>query len=140
MPVLRMGLRKGVFGPRIPIGGHPGRVDFGGSEIMIIIYIMEDIRKNLRTVRARQIAAVVLLAAVLVIAGGCQDTAVQGEYKNPYTLSEVQRMLAYHGARVARFDGHQWWFLSGGRWIRLENAGAYGYTMFSSEDTEPSTL
>ncbi|MBW2097335.1 MAG: hypothetical protein JRG77_00725 [Deltaproteobacteria bacterium] len=41
-------------------------------------------------------------------------------------------MLSYHGALVAKFDGNQWYFLSGNRWIKLENAGAYKYALLSS--------
>lgn len=77
------------------------------------------------------------LSAVLIISGlllftACQDAQVKGEYDNPYTLDEVKTMLSYHGALVAKFDDNQWYFLSGDRWIKLENAGAYKYALLSS--------
>jgi len=55
----------------------------------------------------------------------CQDAQVKGDYRNPYTPAEVRRMMNFHGSLVAKFDGRQWWFLSGDRWLRIENAGAH---------------
>ncbi|NDY42395.1 hypothetical protein G3N55_06005 [Dissulfurirhabdus thermomarina] len=82
-------------------------------------------------------AVVLALAGVTVVIAlllwpGYQDGVVKGNYHNPYTPQEVRRMMAYHGALVARFDGRQWWFLSGGRWVRLENYGAQEYAQLTA--------
>lgn len=83
---------------------------------------------------------VVLISVVLIsLFTACQDTQVKGEYNNPYTYDEVKAMLSYHGALIAKFDGNQWYFLSGNRWIKLENAGAGRYALLSS-DSESSTF
>lgn len=78
------------------------------------------------------LVAVTLL--FLLLLSGCQDTkvGVRDDYKNPYTIDEVRRMMAYHGAQVAKFDGKQWWFLSGRRWVKLENDGAQAYALLNS--------
>ena len=75
----------------------------------------------------------VLLALMLLLLslGACStpDSQVGGEYNNPYTKAEIKSMLKYHGALVARFDGKQWYFLSGRRWIKIENGGARKFAM-----------
>jgi hypothetical protein len=79
-----------------------------------------------------RLSAVIITVGLLFLFTACQDTQVTGEYDNPYTPDEVKTMLSYHGALVAKFDGNQWYFLSGDRWIKLENAGAYKYALLSS--------
>jgi len=80
----------------------------------------------------RRLSVVLIIASLFFLLTACQDTQVTGEYDNPYTLDEVKTMLSYHGALVAKFDGHKWYFLSGDRWIKIENAGAYKYALLSS--------
>jgi hypothetical protein len=80
----------------------------------------------------RRLSAVLFIASLLFLFMACQDTQVKGAYDNPYTPDEVKTMLSYHGALIAKFDGNQWWFLSGDRWIKLENAGAYKYALLFS--------
>ncbi len=77
-------------------------------------------------------AWITFVLILLFLLGGCKDAKVRGDYKNPYTTDEVRRMMAYHGAQVARFDGKQWWFLSGRRWVKLENDGAQAYALLNS--------
>jgi hypothetical protein len=85
----------------------------------------------------RRIGATLLLTALVFLMAACQDAQVAGEYHNPYSAKEVRTMMAYHGALVARFDGHQWWFLSGDQWIRIENAGAREFALLSSRQPFP---
>ncbi|MBW1937556.1 MAG: hypothetical protein JRF20_02855 [Deltaproteobacteria bacterium] len=80
-----------------------------------------------------RLSVVLIIASVLFLFTACQDAQVTGEYDNPYTTDEVKTMLSYHGALVAKFDGRQWYFLSGDRWIKLENAGAYKYALLFSK-------
>jgi hypothetical protein len=80
----------------------------------------------------RRLSAVLIIASLPFLFTACQDAQVKGEYDNPYTPDKVKTMLSYHGALVAKFDGDQWWFLFGDRWIKLENAGAYKYALLSS--------
>ena len=93
---------------------------------LMILLLLEAVRRAVVPAMAYLIAGFFAFVAV------CQDTQVRGKYKNPYTPGEVQRMMAYHGALVARFDGKQWWFLSSDRWFRLENAGAQEFAFLSS--------
>ena len=72
---------------------------------------------------------------ILQAAGPC----ITGEYETTYSMAQVERMMSYHGALVARFDGHKWFFLKGDRWIPLENAGAREYAM-SVHGTGPNSL
>lgn len=85
----------------------------------------------------QRIGVTLLLAALVVLLAACQDAQVKGEYHNPYSAKQVRTMMAYHGALVAKFDGHQWWFLSGDQWIRIENAGASEFALLSSEQPIP---
>jgi hypothetical protein len=73
--------------------------------------------------------AMLALFSILMVA--CKDAQVNGEGKNPYTVEEVRRMMAYHGALAARFDGGQWWALAKGGWVRIESGGAYRYALLS---------
>ncbi len=57
------------------------------------------------------------------------DSKVEGSYNNPYSKAEIQKMLRYHGALVAKFDKGQWYFLSGRRWIKIENGGARQFAL-----------
>jgi hypothetical protein len=81
-----------------------------------------------------RLGAVLIIAILLFLFTACQDAQVKGKYDNPYTPDEVKTMLSYHGALVAKFDANQWYFLSGDRWIKLENAGAYKYALLSSSN------
>jgi hypothetical protein len=85
----------------------------------------------------RRIGAVLLLTALVFLLAACQDAQVKGEYDNPYSAKEVRKMMAYHGALIARFDGCQWWFLSGDQWIRIENAGASEFAFLPSKQAVP---
>jgi hypothetical protein len=80
----------------------------------------------------RRLSAILYITSFFFLFTACQDAQVKGEYDNLYTPDEVKTMLSYHGALVAKFDGNQWWFLSGDRWIKLENAGAYKYALLFS--------
>jgi len=46
-------------------------------------------------------------------------------------------MMSYHGALVARFDGKQWWFLAGKRWVKLEAGGAHEYALLAEKKDTP---
>jgi hypothetical protein len=80
----------------------------------------------------RCLRVILLIAGLLFFFTSCKDAQVTGEYNNPYTPDEVKTMLSYHGALVAKFEDNQWYFLSGDRWIKLENAQAYKYALLSS--------
>lgn len=79
----------------------------------------------------KRISVYVVIIGLLCTISACNtpDSKVNGEYHNPYTRAEVDRMLRYHGALVARFDGKQWYFLSGHRWIKIENGGAKRFAL-----------
>ncbi len=47
----------------------------------------------------------------------------------PYTITQVEAMMRYHGAIVARFDGKRWCFLKDGKWIAIENGNALNYAL-----------
>lgn len=81
----------------------------------------------------RCLRVVLVIVGLLFLFTSCKDAPVTGEYDNPYTADEVKTMLSYHGALVAKLDGNQWYFLSGDRWIKLENAEAYKYALLSSK-------
>ena len=81
----------------------------------------------------RRLSVLLIIAGFLFLFPACQDAKVTKKYDNPYTPDEVKTMLSYHGALVAKFDGNQWYFLSGDRWIKIENAGAYKYALLSSK-------
>ncbi len=68
------------------------------------------------------------------------DSKVEGSYNNPYTKSEIERMLKYHGALVAKFEQGQWYFLSGHRWIKIENGGAKRFALAGNTSREKSPL
>ncbi len=44
----------------------------------------------------------------------------------PFTIVQVETMMRYHGASIARFDGKNWWFLNGNSWINITNGNAFG--------------
>ncbi len=50
-----------------------------------------------------------------------------------YTIDQIQRMMRYHGALVAKFDGMNWRFWSGSAWIKLDNANALKYAKVNSK-------
>ncbi len=83
---------------------------------------------------SHRLALALVAAGLLLFMAACQDPQVLGDYSNPYTPEQVAKMMSYHGALVARFDGKQWWFLSGNRWIRLDNAKALDFALASSRD------
>ncbi|GEM_PF-1042968 len=88
--------------------------------------------------RTQRLVLVFALIAILAMANGCQKHLVKGDAYSPYTPIQVKKMMEYHGALVAKFDGKQWWFLAGRRWIRIENAGAYKYVMLSDAKNHSS--
>ena len=71
----------------------------------------------------------VTLASCLIVMAGCHTAQVREGAESPYTCAQVEAMMGYHGALVARFDGHRWWFLRGRRWIPLEAGGAREYAL-----------
>jgi len=81
------------------------------------------------------------LICVLSTLSACNtpDSEVEGSYSNPYTKAEIEKMLQYHGALVAKFDKGQWYFLSGHRWIKIENGGAKRFALarHTSRDKSP---
>ncbi len=68
------------------------------------------------------------------------DSPVQGTYDNPYTKAEIEKMLRYHGALVAKFDNGQWYFLSGRRWVKIENGGARQFALNQKTPSLKSSL
>lgn len=67
--------------------------------------------------------------SILLVA--CKDAQVNSQGERLYTVEEVRRMMAYHGALAARFDDGQWWALVKGGWVRIESGGAYHYALLS---------
>ncbi len=86
-------------------------------------------RDSDHTLELYRIFLALALASCLIVMVGCQDVQVEGGSDNPYTLAQVEAMMGYHGALVARFDGKQWWFLRGRRWIPIEAGGAREYAL-----------
>ena len=96
------------------------------------------VQRQAQIKKSQKLLLVVALIAVLAMANGCQKHVVKGDVYSPYTPTQVKKMMEYHGALVAKFDGRQWWFLAGRRWIRIENAGAYRYVMLSDAKNHSS--
>lgn len=66
----------------------------------------------------------VLLAALMFFAVviSHRDGMVQDNcHSSPYSVSQVKKMMRYHGTLNATFDGQAWRFHSNGRWIRLDS-------------------
>jgi hypothetical protein len=82
------------------------------------------------------------LTVSIFFLAGCQEYKASGEYRDPYSKEDVVKMMAYHGAIAARFDGKQWWCLSGKKWFKIENGGAAKLVQVSrqepSQDNNPS--
>lgn len=78
------------------------------------------------------------LLIIILFLSGCEENKATGKYNDPYTKDEITRMMAYHGALAARFDGQQWWCLIGRRWVRIENGGA-GRMVVMSRATRTQT-
>lgn len=85
----------------------------------------------------KRFAFILLLLGSLVGLTACNtaDSPIQGSYDNPYTKAEIEKMLRYHGALVAKFDNGQWYFLSGRRWVKIENGGARQFAL--NQKTSP---
>ncbi|MBA2849733.1 hypothetical protein HNQ76_002135 [Thermosulfuriphilus ammonigenes] len=66
-------------------------------------------------------------------------TPIKGDYHNPYSLEDVKRLMNFHGALVARYDGGRWYFLSGRRWYRLDSPFALKECACLSSLEAPST-
>ncbi len=77
----------------------------------------------------RHFILALVCASCLIVVVGCNDAQVEGDYNNPYSITQVQTMMSYHGALVAKFDGKRWWFLHGTRWIPIEAGGAKEYAL-----------
>ncbi len=88
--------------------------------------------------RKPQRVFVLISLALLLALGACKEQKATGHYNDPYTLAEIKRMMAYHGALSARFDGHQWWCLVGRQWVRIENGGALKMVLSSRNSNMPS--
>jgi len=89
-----------------------------------------------------RIFLIVSLLCMLSSLSACNtpDSEVEGSYNNPYTKAEIEKMLQYHGALVAKFDKGQWYFLSGHRWIKIENGGAKRFALASHVSSDKSPL
>ena len=72
-----------------------------------------------------------VLVFLSILISACKDAQVNDGVKSSYTVEEVRKMMAYHGALVARFCGGHWWALSKGGWVRIESGGAYNYALLS---------
>ncbi len=77
-----------------------------------------------------------LLASCLLFLFGCQEARIDQGFDQKYSKKEIEFMLQYHGALVARFDGKQWWCLQGKRWIKIDSANAakFARLRLSKED------
>ncbi len=60
------------------------------------------------------------------------DGHVQTEKPELYSLAQIKKMMRYHGALVAKYDGTHWRFLSGNYWLKLDNAKAIEYAKAGS--------
>ncbi len=96
---------------------------------------------NKITLFFRRISVLLALLCMVFALSACEtpDSRVGGKYNNPYTKAQIERMLRYHGALVAKFDKGQWYFLSGHRWIKIENGGAKRFALMgrSSKGQSP---
>ena len=85
---------------------------------------------------------ILVLFGIMLSLSACNtpDSEVGGKYTNPYTKAQIDKMLRYHGALVAKFDKGQWYFLSGHRWIKIENGGAKRFALASHNSGSKSQL
>ncbi len=90
----------------------------------------------------KRFAFISLLVGILAGLTSCNtaDSPIQGTYDNPYTKAEIEKMLRYHGALVAKFDNGQWYFLSGRRWVKIENGGARQFALNKKTSSFKSSL
>ncbi len=58
--------------------------------------------------------------------------------ESPYTVEQVETMMKYHGAVVAKFEHGHWLFLKDGNWIAIENGNALEFALRSSQTGSPS--
>lgn len=69
-----------------------------------------------------------ILTAALLFAGlryyAHEDAEVLETYQSPYSLTQVKRLMKYHGTLAAKFDGRSWWFESNGKRVRLDTETA----------------
>ena len=58
--------------------------------------------------------------------------------ESPYTVEQVETMMRYHGAVIAKFDQGHWLFLKDGNWIAIENGKALEFALRSTQGRRPS--
>jgi len=58
--------------------------------------------------------------------------------ESPYTVEQVETMMRYHGALVAKFQGGKWLFLKDGQWIAIENGNALEFALRTTHSKSPS--
>ncbi len=72
----------------------------------------------------RNIIPLWLAGACLLFLSACQEAKITQGFDNKYSKKEIELMMQYHGALVAKYDGKQWWCLQGKRWIKIDSANA----------------
>lgn len=66
--------------------------------------------------------AILMLSAMAFLCCG-EDVVLDGP-KDPYSVSQMKKMMKYHGTLSAVFNGRAWWFKSNGKWVRLDTEDA----------------
>ena len=67
------------------------------------------------------------------------DTLIMIGKEPPYTVEQIETMMKYHGALVAKFENDRWLFLKDGEWIAIENGNALEFVV-RSIDTNSHSL
>ena len=81
-----------------------------------------------------------LLSAVCFGAYSLEQTGfvrISQGMDSPYTVQQVETMMKYHGALVAKFEDGKWFFLKDGAWIAIENGNALDFAQRAMNENIP---
>ena len=81
------------------------------------------------------------LLSIVYLGGYCLEEAnfirISQGTDSPYTVQQVETMMKYHGALVAKFEDGKWFFLKDGTWIAIENGNALDFALRAMKDNAP---
>ena len=96
-------------------------------------------------IRKKIITTLLFVSSVVIFAGAYVGLSyIKGEgairvssgIESPYTVEQVESMMRYHGALIAKFQGGKWLFLKDGQWIAIENGNALKFVLRTTNNTK----